>query len=101
MRAALPTQWGPGSMARKLKIYTTSAGFFDLAIAAPSMKAALEAWGSRTNLFHQALPKYLTIRTRLLPRWPTPVSCCGEPSGRTTHSAKTPNSHELGHWQCQ
>lgn len=28
-------------------------GFFDLAIAAPSMKAALEAWGSKNNLFHQ------------------------------------------------
>lgn len=43
--------------ARKLKTYTTSAGFFDLAIAAPSMKAALEAWGSRTNLFHQGFAK--------------------------------------------
>ena len=40
-------------MARKLKTYTTSAGFFDLAIAAPSMKAALEAWGATSNLFHQ------------------------------------------------
>ncbi|CAN5908951.1 hypothetical protein BH11PSE3_BH11PSE3_15490 [soil metagenome] len=38
-------------MARKLKTYTTSGGFFDLAIAAPSMKAALEAWGARNNLF--------------------------------------------------
>lgn len=28
-------------------------GFFDLAIAAPSMKAALEAWGSKNNLFYQ------------------------------------------------
>lgn len=28
-------------------------GFFDLAVAAPSMKAALEAWGSKNNLFHQ------------------------------------------------
>jgi hypothetical protein len=40
-------------MARKLKIYQTSLGFFDLAIAAPSMKAALEAWGADSNLFHQ------------------------------------------------
>ena len=40
-------------MPRKLKVYQTSLGFFDLAIAAPSMKAALEAWGSHTNLFHQ------------------------------------------------
>jgi colicin import membrane protein len=40
-------------MPRKLKTYQTSLGFFDLAIAAPSMKAALEAWGSTANLFHQ------------------------------------------------
>lgn len=40
-------------MARKLKTYRTSIGFFDLVIAAPSMKAALEAWGSNSNLFHQ------------------------------------------------
>jgi hypothetical protein len=40
-------------MARKLKTYQTSLGFFDLAMAAPSMKAALEAWGADSNLFHQ------------------------------------------------
>jgi hypothetical protein len=44
-------------MARKLKTYQTSIGFFDLAIAAPSMKAALEAWGSDTNLFQQGFAK--------------------------------------------
>jgi hypothetical protein len=44
-------------MARKLKTYQTSMGFFDLAIAAPSMKAALEAWGSNSNLFHQGVAK--------------------------------------------
>jgi hypothetical protein len=38
---------------RKLKTFQTSLGFFDLAIAAPSMKAALEAWGANSNLFHQ------------------------------------------------
>jgi hypothetical protein len=40
-------------MAKKLKTYQTSLGFFDQAIAAPSMKAALEAWGADSNLFHQ------------------------------------------------
>jgi colicin import membrane protein len=35
----------------------TSIGFFDQAIAAPSMKAALEAWGSKSNLFHQGFAK--------------------------------------------
>ena len=44
-------------MARKLKSYQTSLGFFDLAIAAPSMKAALEAWGADSNLFHQGAAK--------------------------------------------
>jgi colicin import membrane protein len=44
-------------MPRKLKTYQTSLGFFELAIAAPSMKAALEAWGSEANLFHQGFAK--------------------------------------------
>jgi hypothetical protein len=44
-------------MARKLKTYQTSLGFFDLAIAAPSMAAALRAWGSDTNLFQQGFAR--------------------------------------------
>jgi hypothetical protein len=44
-------------MTRKLKTYQTSLGFFDQAIAAPSMKAALEAWGADSNLFHQGAAK--------------------------------------------
>lgn len=47
-------------MARKLKTYVTSVGFFDLAIAAPSMKAALQAWGSNSNLFHQGFAREVT-----------------------------------------
>jgi colicin import membrane protein len=42
---------------RKLKTYQTSIGFFDLAVAAPSMKAALQAWGANSNLFHQGVAK--------------------------------------------
>lgn len=44
-------------MARKLKTFQTSLGFFELAIAAPSMKAALEAWSAASNLFHQGAAK--------------------------------------------
>jgi hypothetical protein len=47
-------------MARKLKAYQTSLGFFEQAIAAPSMKAALEAWGADSNLFHQGAAKEST-----------------------------------------
>lgn len=46
-----------GDMARKLKTFQTSLGFYDLAIAAPSMKATLEAWGAGSNLFHQGAAK--------------------------------------------
>jgi colicin import membrane protein len=45
------------SMARRLKTYQTSSGFFDLAVAAPSMKAAAEAWGSGTNVFNRGFAK--------------------------------------------
>lgn len=44
-------------MPRKRKVYQTSQGFYDLALAAPSMKAALEAWGASSNLFHQGFAK--------------------------------------------
>lgn len=46
-----------GLMARKLKTYQVSLGFFDQAVAAPSMKAALKAWGAESNLFHQGAAK--------------------------------------------
>ncbi len=44
-------------MPRKLKTYVTNLGFFELALAAPSMKAALEAWGMGHNAFHQGFAK--------------------------------------------
>jgi hypothetical protein len=44
-------------MAQKLKVFQTSLGFYDEVIAAPSMKAALEAWGAKSNLFQQGLAK--------------------------------------------
>jgi colicin import membrane protein len=44
-------------MPRKLKTFTTSVGFFDLAISAPSMKAALEAWGAGPHLFHHGFAR--------------------------------------------
>lgn len=35
----------------RLKVFRTPIGFFDAYVAAPSQKAALEAWGSEKNLF--------------------------------------------------
>jgi|ERR1700730_427274 hypothetical protein len=51
-------------MARKLKIYQTSLGFFDQATAAPSMKAALKTWGA-DSLFHQVRPYAYTSTVRV------------------------------------
>ncbi|WP_439392490.1 cell envelope biogenesis protein TolA [Bradyrhizobium sp. PMVTL-01] len=47
----------PKQLKRKLKTYQTSLGFYDQAVAAPSMKAALEAWGASSNLFHQGVAR--------------------------------------------
>ena len=38
-------------MARQLKVFSTPAGFVNAVVAAPSQKAALEAWGVHDNLF--------------------------------------------------
>ena len=44
-------------MPRKLKTFVTESGFFELAVAAPSMKAALRGWGIDVNLFQQGLAR--------------------------------------------
>jgi hypothetical protein len=44
----------------KLKVYRTPAGFHDAYVAAPSQKAALEAWGSSANLFTRGLAEIVT-----------------------------------------
>lgn len=41
----------PMARQSKLKVFRTPIGFHDAYIAAPSQKAALEAWGSDKNLF--------------------------------------------------
>ncbi len=45
---------------QKLKVYRTAAGFNDAYVAAPSQKAALEAWGSDKDLFARGIAKLVT-----------------------------------------
>ena len=40
-------------MAPRLKVFRAHLGFYDTIVAAPSQKAALEAWGAGANEFHQ------------------------------------------------
>ena len=45
---------------RPLKVFRTSAGFQDAYVAATSRKAALEAWGARTDLFASGIAEQVT-----------------------------------------
>jgi hypothetical protein len=47
-------------MPRKLKVFRTPIGFHDAYVAAPSMKAALEAWGATANLFARGTAEQVT-----------------------------------------
>ena len=47
-------------MARELKVFRTAIGFHDAYVAAPSQKAALEAWGADANLFARGVAEEVT-----------------------------------------
>ena len=47
-------------MPRALKVYRTPIGFHDAYVAAPTQKAALEAWGSEHNLFARGVAEIVT-----------------------------------------
>ena len=47
-------------MPRKLKVFRTTTGFHDAYVAAPSRKAALEAWGVDANLFARGVAEQVT-----------------------------------------
>ena len=44
-------------MPRQLKTYLATTGFFELAVAAPTMKAALDVWGAGPDLFRRGYAK--------------------------------------------
>jgi len=78
-------------MARKLKTHQTSLGFFDQAIAAPSMKAALEAWGADSNLFHQGVARESDDPDVVAATMAKPGVVLKRPSDLPAPFASTPN----------
>jgi hypothetical protein len=83
-------------MARKLKTYQTSLGFFGQAIAAPSMKAALEAWGAPTAIFSiKVRQKRAPIRKSSPRPWQSRAWSSNVPWDMTGPSASTPNSRRI------
>jgi colicin import membrane protein len=75
-------------MARKLKTYQTSLGFYDLAIAAPSMKAALEAWGAGSYLFHQGVARETDEPDVVAATMSKPGAVLRRPAGSSGHFAE-------------
>ena len=63
-KTAVPPKTGPRHqrllIMPRLKTFQAHLGFFDTIVAAPSQKAALEAWGSRQNLFRDGTAKPAT-----------------------------------------
>jgi hypothetical protein len=53
-------------MARKLKLFRTSAGFHDAYVAASSRKAALVAWGAHSDLFARGIAEEVNDAELLL-----------------------------------
>lgn len=52
---------GPGRRSsRRLKVFRTPIGFHDAYVAAPSRRAALEAWGADANIFAQGIAEQVT-----------------------------------------
>lgn len=47
-------------MARALKLFRTAIGFHDAYVAAPSRKAALQAWGADADLFARGMAEQVT-----------------------------------------
>ena len=51
----------PSSRKRRLKVFRTAIGFHDAYVAAPSRKAALEAWGTDKDLFARGVARLLDV----------------------------------------
>ena len=80
---------------RKLKTYQTSLGFYDQAIAAPSMKAALEAWGASSNLFHQGAAKETDDPDIVAATMASRAWCSGVRSDPAARSPRTPRCRPI------
>ena len=78
-------------MARKLKTYQTSVGVFDLAIAAPSMKAAAEAWGSQIEVFRRGFANETQDPAIVAATMARPGVVLKRPVGSNRSSANTPS----------
>src|SRR4051812_24324419 len=67
--------------AKGLKVFQAHLGFFDTVVAVPSKKAALEAWGSRQDLFHTGLASIATDPAAIRAALANPGTVLKRPAG--------------------
>jgi colicin import membrane protein len=85
-------------MPRKLRVYQTSQGFYDLVVAAPSMKAAAEAWGTSPDIFQQGFAKHADDRDVITAAMAQPGVVLRRPVGsnrRFQEHAELPTAESL------
>ena len=78
----------------KLKVYRTPIGFHDAYVAAPSMKAALKAWGTEKNLFTRGAAELVTDPKLTKEPLASPGEVIKRPRGSAAEHRKAAGSAE-------
>jgi len=78
----------------KLKVYRTPIGFHDAYVAAPSMKAALKAWGTEKNLFARGAAELVTDPKLAKEPLASPGNVIKRPRGSAAEHRKAAGSAE-------
>ncbi len=80
---------------RSLKVYQTHIGFYDVVVAAPSMKAAAEAWGSSPRIFAQGFAKITQDPDAVTSALAQPGVVLRRPHGQRGHYKLNPDAPAL------
>jgi hypothetical protein len=75
---------------QKLKVYRTPIGFHDAYVAAPSQKAALQAWGSDVDLFARGVAEAVTDANLTREPLERPGTVVRRPRGTASDYMATP-----------
>ena len=79
-------------MPRALKVFKTHIGFYDLVVAAPSMKAAAEAWHASPRLFAQGFAQVTKEADAVQAALAEPGVVLKRPHGRHTPYKAEPDA---------
>ena len=83
-------------MPRKLKVFRAHLGFYDTVVAVPSKKAALQAWGSRQDLFREGFAKPADDPDAVQDALARPGVVLRRPFGSTERFSENPGLPRVG-----